>query len=112
MNKDKDIYVITRIGSLVLDLPANQIINVPKGRVLNHRHWERCTLFDIVEEKQDHISKTNLKNIKRETRWIAKETNTDIIHSLFGTYLNPGNHIVHNYHELILSQKLKTNNNE
>lgn len=103
--KNKVKYVITSLGTAIFDLPDNTILSVDEGVPVNHRHWEKCKLFEFVEEKRDRLDKHEI--IQRNTRWIAKETEAPIITSINGPYLNQGNFIIPNYKEVVLEHKLK-----
>lgn len=104
---EKVIYVITKIGSEELELPINTIVRLHPKIHINNRHWERSKIFDIVEEKIDALDDD--KTIKRNTRWIAKETDAPTVKTIFGGYINQGCHILPSYSQHFLNQLIHKN---
>ena len=50
MKNDKINYVITPKGVKELNLPENTLIKLHPKTPINFDHWERATLFEVIEE--------------------------------------------------------------
>ena len=110
MKNDKINYVITPKGVKELNLPENTLIKLHPKTPINFDHWERATLFEVIEEKLDFLPSD--KRIKRDTRWIFLETNNPTITGVFGGYINSGCHILPSYETNFLNNLLNKQLNE